>query len=61
MIIGIISLIVFIAGFILLFYGNDDGDLLLFTLGIIMSCIGFFGIISFIGINIEIIKQWFTI
>jgi hypothetical protein len=61
MIIGIISLIVFIVGFILLLYGGDEGDLLLFALGIIMSCIGFFGIIFFIGINIEIIKQWFTI
>ena len=61
MIIGIINLIIFIAGFFLLFYGNDDGNLLLFTLGIIMCFIGLFGIITFIGINLDTIESWFTI
>lgn len=61
MIMGIISLIIFIVGFFLLFYGNDDGNLLILTLGIIMCVIGLFGIISFIGINLDTIKNWFTI
>ena len=61
MIIGIISLIIFIVGFFLLFYGNDDGNLLMLTLGIIMCVIGLFGIITFIGINLDTIKNWFTI
>lgn len=61
MIMGIISLIFFIVGFFLLFYGSDDGNLLLLTLGIIMSVIGIFGLIAFIGINLDTIKSWFTI
>lgn len=61
MIMGIISLIIFIVGFFLLFYGNDDGNLLLLTLGIIMCVIGMFGLIAFIGINLDTIKSWFTI
>ena len=61
MIMGIISLIIFIVGFFLLFYGNDDDNLLLLTLGIIMCVIGLFGLISFIGINLDTIKSWFTI
>lgn len=61
MIAGIISLIIFMVGFFLLFYGNDDGDLLMFTLGIIICVIGFFGTIAFIGINLDTIKSWFTI
>ena len=61
MIMGIISLIIFIAGFFLLFYGNDDGNLLILTLGIIMCVIGLFGLIAFIGINLDTIKSWFTI
>ena len=61
MIMGIISLIIFIVGFFLLFYGNDDGNLLLLTLGIIISVIGIFGLIAFIGINLDTIKSWFTI
>lgn len=61
MIMGIINLIIFIVGFFLLFYGNDDGNLLILTLGIIMCVIGLFGIISFIGINLDTIKNWFTI
>ena len=61
MITGIISLIVFIVGFLLFFYGNDDGNLLWLTLGIILCCIGLFGIIAFIGINLDTIKSWFTI
>ena len=58
---GIISLIVFIGGFFLLFYGNDDGNLLWLTLGIVMCVIGIFGIIAFVGINLDTIKNWFTI
>lgn len=61
MIMGIFSLIIFIVGFFFLFYGNDEGDLLLLTLGIVMSVIGIFGLITFIGINLDIIKSWFTI
>ena len=61
MIIGIISLIIFIIGFFLLFYGNDDGNLLMLTWGIIICVIGLFGIIAFIGINLDTIKNWFTI
>lgn len=61
MIMGIICLIIFIVGFFLLFYANDDGNLLLLTLGIIMCSIGFLGIIAFIGINSDTIKSWFTI
>ena len=61
MIMGIISLIIFIVGFFLLFYGNDDGNLLLLTLGIIMCVIGMFGLIAFIGLNLDTIKSWFTI
>ena len=61
MIMGIISLIIFIVGFILLFYGNDDNDLLLFALGIIMSFIGMFGLIAFIDINLDTIVSWFKI
>lgn len=61
MIMGILCLIIFIVGFFLLFYGNDDGDLLLLTLGIIMCVIGLFGLIAFVGINIDAIKNWFKI
>lgn len=61
MIMGIISLIIFIVGFFLLFYGNDDNNLLMITLGIIMCFIGLSGIIVFIGINLDTIKSWFTI
>ena len=61
MIVGIISLIISIIGLFLLFYGNDDGNLLMLTLGIIMCVIGLFGIIAFIGINLDTIKNWFTI
>lgn len=61
MIMGIISLIIFIVGFFLLFYGNDDNDLLWFSLGMVLSFIGFCGIIAFIGINLDVIKSWFTI
>lgn len=61
MIMGIISLIIFIVGFFLLFYGNDDGNLLMLTLGIVMCVIGLFGLIAFIGINLDTIKSWFTI
>lgn len=61
MITGIICLIIFIIGFSLVALGNDDGNLLLFTLGIIMCVIGLFGIIAFIGINSDTIKSWFTI
>lgn len=61
MIMGIISLIIFIVGFFLLFYGNDDNNLLMLALGIIMCFIGLFGIIAFIGINLDTIKSWFTI
>lgn len=60
MIMGIISLIIFIVGF-LLFYGNDDGNLLILTLGIIMCSIGLIGLIAFIGINLDTIESWFTI
>ena len=58
---GIISLIIFIVGFFLLFYGNDDNNLLMLTLGIIMCFIGLSGIIVFISINLDTIKSWFTI
>lgn len=61
MIMGIISLIIFIVGFFLLFYENDDGNLLLLTLGITMCIIGMFGLIAFIGINLDTIISWFTI
>ena len=61
MIMGIISLIIFIVGFFLLFYGNDDNNLLILTLGIIMCFIGLSGIIVFIDINLDTIKSWFTI
>lgn len=61
MIMGIISLIIFIVGFFLLFYGNDDGNLLLLTLGIIMSVIGLCGLLVFIGVNLDTIKNWFRI
>ena len=61
MIAGIICLVIFIVGIFLLFYGNDDGNLLLLTLGIIMSVIATFGLIAFIGINLDTIKSWFTI
>lgn len=61
MIMGIISLIIFIVGFFLLFYGDDDNNLLLFALGTIMSIMGIFGLIAFIGINLDTIKSWFTI
>ena len=61
MIMGIFSLIVFISGFFLLFYGNDDGNLLWFTLGIVMCVIGLFGTITFVDINLDTIKNWFTI
>ena len=61
MVMGIISLIIFIVGFFLLFYGNDDNNLLLLTLGMIMCAIGVFGLIAFIGINLDTIKSWFII
>lgn len=61
MLLGIICLIIFIAGFILLFYGNDDNDLLCFTLGLILTSIGLIGIIAFIGINLDTIKEWFKL
>ncbi len=61
MIMGIINLIIFIVGFFLSFYENDEGNLLLLTLGMIMCAIGLLGLIAFIGINLDTIKSWFTI
>ena len=61
MIMGIISLIFLIIGFLLIFYGNDEGYLLFLSLGIILTCLGVFGIIAFIGINLDIIINWFSL
>ena len=61
MIIGIICLIIFIAGFFLLFYGSDNDNILCITLGIVFTIIGLIGIIAFIGINLDTIKEWFKI
>lgn len=61
MLMGIICLIIFIVGFLLLFYGNDDNNLLFITLGLILTSIGLIGIIAFIGINLDTIKEWFKL
>ena len=61
MVLGIISFISFIVGLVLFFYGNDDGNLLWFALGIVLFSIGILGTIAFIGINLDTIKNWFKI
>lgn len=61
MIMGIISLIFIIIGFLLLFYGNDDGNLIWFTLGMVLCVVGLVGIFMFVGINMDTIKEWFRI
>lgn len=61
MVLGIISLISFIAGLVFYFYGDDDGNLLWLALGIVLLSIGLLGIIGFIGVNLDTIKNWFKI
>ena len=61
MILGIISLILFIIGLPIMFYGGDDGDLSYFILGLAMTIFGFVGIIAFIGINQDTIINWFKV
>lgn len=61
MVLGIISLISFIVGLVFYFHGDDDGNLLWYALGIVLVSIGILGTISFIGINLDTIKNWFKI
>lgn len=65
MILGIVSLSLFIIGIILcifssyLFYKEDS--LSTFIIGMICITIGIFGIITFIVVNYNIIVSWFKI
>ena len=61
MILGIIFIIIFIAGIIMTVIGIDKEIELLFGLG--MPCLfgGFIGTISFICVNIETLIKWLTI
>ena len=62
MIIGIICLIMLIAGIALMIYGLYNDNLLLTPLiGGIMAFIGFIGLIYFISVNVDIISSWFKI
>ena len=61
MVLGIICFISFIVGLLLLFYDNDDFNLLWSALGIVLVSIGSLGTISFIVINLYTIINWFKI
>lgn len=61
MILGIIFIIMFIAGIIMTTIGVNKEIDLLWGLGLPCMFGGLFGTISFIGVNIETLIKWLTI
>lgn len=61
MILGIIFIIMFITGIILMVNGLNKNNDLLWGLSLPFMFGGFFGTISFICVNIETLIKWLTI
>lgn len=61
MTLGILSILSFIIGILLVWYACDNENYLCIFIGVPMLIFGFTGIMIFIGVNAENIKQWFTV
>jgi hypothetical protein len=61
MILGIISFVCFILGIVLCSYATERDISFIVDFGLVLVVIGFFGIIIFIGSNIDTIIKYFKI
>lgn len=61
MILGIISFVCFILGIVLCSYAAERDISFIVDFGLVLVVIGFFGIIIFIGSNIDTIIKYFKI